>query len=71
MTCIVINDIIELNKVGDNVTKNEIRKYILHKMKNFNFANIIDVGIIIKSYLEMIRRNNHARKRNFSLYGMW
>ncbi|NIZ21201.1 5-formyltetrahydrofolate cyclo-ligase, partial [Staphylococcus aureus] len=27
MTCIVINDIIELNKVGDNVTKNEIRKY--------------------------------------------
>ncbi|HAR3739975.1 TPA: 5-formyltetrahydrofolate cyclo-ligase, partial [Staphylococcus aureus] len=36
MTCIVINDIIELNKVGDNVTKNEIRKYILHKMKNFN-----------------------------------
>ena len=38
MTCIVINDIIELNKVGDNVTKNEIRKYILHKMKNFNKA---------------------------------
>lgn len=38
MTCIVINDIIELNKVGDNVTKNEIRKYILHKMKTFNKA---------------------------------
>ncbi len=38
MTCIVINDIIELNKVGDNATKNRIRKYILHKMKNFNKA---------------------------------
>lgn len=36
MICIVINDIIELNKVGDNVIKNEIRKYILYKMKNFN-----------------------------------
>ncbi len=35
MTCIVINDIIELNKVGDNVTKNEIRKYILQKNEEF------------------------------------
>ncbi len=38
MTCIVINDIIELNKVGDNVTKNEIRKYIFTKTQQFNKA---------------------------------